>query len=78
MSFNYFHYTFHFFVRDNQCSRPRSKNFLLNSCIVTDAATVNPNGTRMYLTNGVNTCFIKVKPAVINGLRKLGNAPLEK
>ena len=29
----------------------------------------------MHLTNGVNTFFIKVKPVVINGVRKLGNAP---
>ena len=40
---------------------------------VPNAATVNPNGIKMFLANVVSTLFINDKPAVINGLRKLRN-----
>ena len=40
---------------------------------VTEAAVVNPEGTKTLLGDGVSKCFINGKPAVINGLRKLRN-----
>ena len=42
---------------------------------VTEAAVVNPEGTKTLLGDGVSKCFINGKPAVINGLRKLRNPP---
>ena len=42
---------------------------------VTEAAAVNPEGTKTLLANGVSKFFINGKPVVINGLRKLRNLP---
>ena len=38
-----------------------------------DIPADHPNGIKTLLANGVCTLFINGKPAVINGLRKLGN-----
>ena len=40
-----------------------------------DIPADNPNGNKNFLARGVSTLFINVKPAVINGLRKLRNPP---
>ena len=40
---------------------------------VADIAPDSPNGIKTLLANGVSTCFIKSKPDVINGLRRIKN-----
>ena len=42
---------------------------------VAEAATVNREGNKTLLANGVSIFFINGKPADINGLRKLRNPP---
>ena len=54
---------------------PELNIFLLIASSVPQAASVNPYSTKAHLANGVSTLFINGKPAVINGLRKLGNPP---
>ena len=44
--------------------------------IFTDAATVNPKGTKVLLVKDVSTFVINDKPAGINNLRKLSNPPV--
>ena len=51
------------------------KLFVWIAASVADAVPVNPNGTKTLLANIINTFFINIKPAVINGLRKLRNPP---
>ena len=45
--------------------------FLLNSCIGADAATVNPERNKTFLTNGLSAFPIKGKPVFSNGPRSL-------
>ena len=45
--------------------------------MIPDTAAVNPSGKKTLLAKGINTLFINGYPAVVNGLRKLGNAPSE-
>ena len=40
-----------------------------------DAAAVKPNGIKALLTNGLNTFFLKEKPAFNNGSRCLPENP---
>ena len=42
---------------------------------VADGSTVNPNGTKTFLGNGVSTIFINSKAALVDGPRKLNNRP---
>ena len=40
---------------------------------VAEAVAISTNGTKTLLAKDVSTFFITENPAVINGLRKLGN-----
>ena len=40
-----------------------------------DTASINPNGTKTLLANGVSTFFINGKTTLVNGARKLSNPP---
>ena len=56
--------------------RPDTKILFEIAASVADAdAAVNSNGIKTLLANGVSRYFINVKPAVINGLRKMINSP---
>ena len=44
---------------------PEQNFFFWMAASVADAATVNPNGTKMLLANDVGTFFIDEKPAVM-------------
>ena len=51
---------------------PDQKPFILIAASVADAAAINSNGTKTFLSNG-NTFFINGKATLLNGLRKLSN-----
>lgn len=48
--------------------------FLIDAC-VTNAAAVNPNGIKTFISDGVTMFLINGKLAGINRLRKLRNLP---
>ena len=52
---------------------PELKMFFWISASVADTASVNLNGTKTLLADGVITFFFNGKPAIINGLRELKN-----
>ena len=54
---------------------PGLEIFFWIAASVTDAAAVNPNGTKQILANGVSTFFINGKPTFLNEARKLNNRP---
>ena len=43
--------------------------------LVTEAAAVNPNGTKTLLAKALSTFFIEGKPVFTKGPRKLSNPP---
>ena len=49
-------------------------NFFLIAASASHIPADNPNSNKIFLATNVSILFINAKPAVINGLRKLGNA----
>ena len=66
---------FHFFVWDCQCSHTWSIMFFLINTSFAHAAAVHPNGMKTFLSDGVSTFLINVKPTLINGPKALARNP---
>ena len=45
--------------------------------LAADTATVNPNGIKTLLANGLNTFFINGNPVFSNGPKRLSRNPLD-
>ena len=54
---------------------PNPRIFLYIPATAADVATVNPNGIKTLLANGLNAFFIKGKPVFSNGPRSLPRNP---
>ena len=68
---NYFHDIFNFFVWDYQRSHAWSINIFWKAASFNNAAAVNPNAIKMFLTNSIGIFYIDGKQNCVTGPRKL-------